>query len=246
MSRDSLQLISSWEESNKIMEDHIKELEIPGQQLQILEAGCGQRWPLDLTGCNYMLTGIDLDKNALEIRLNSEKDLDKAVVGNLRTAEFDDATFDVIFCSFVLEHISGAERVMSNFRKWLKPGGIIILRVPGPESVQGFVTRSTPHWFHVLYYRRVLKCENAGKAGYAPYPVFYDRVIWRRGMMEYCARCGLNIMSTYGAGYAKSGSGVVKPLISIFKMLMNILSFGYLSHRHTDLLYIIQRPREGL
>lgn len=42
---------------------------------------------------------------------------------------------------------------MKNFVTWVKPNGIIIIKIPDPYSVRGFVTRNTPFWFHVLYYR---------------------------------------------------------------------------------------------
>ena len=37
-----------------------------GRELQILEAGCGRKWPIDLSGVRYRLTGVDLDAKALE------------------------------------------------------------------------------------------------------------------------------------------------------------------------------------
>ena len=37
--------------------------------LNILEAGCGRRWQLDLSDIRYTLTGVDLDNNALDNRL---------------------------------------------------------------------------------------------------------------------------------------------------------------------------------
>jgi SAM-dependent methyltransferase len=236
-----LELVSSWERNNEIMESHIRNIAPPGRQLQILEAGCGQAWPIDLRGVDYVLTGLDLDKTALDLRLNNSKDLHKAIVGDLRTVTLPEASFDVIYSSFVLEHIAGAESVMHSFRQWIKPGGIIVLRVPDPQSVQGFVTRVTPHWFHVLYYRLVLKQPLAGTAGYAPYPVHYDPVIWRDGMKEFCQRNGLKILAEYGDGYLKPGKGLVKGIISAVKRAVSALSLGRLDYRHTNLLYILQR-----
>lgn len=42
------------------------------------------------------------------------------------------------------------------------PGGQIVVAAPNPYSVKGFVTRYTPHWFHVWYYRHVLHRPQAG------------------------------------------------------------------------------------
>ncbi|MGH9955766.1 MAG: methyltransferase domain-containing protein, partial [Pyrinomonadaceae bacterium] len=79
----------------------------------------------------------------------------------------------VIYNSFVLEHIEDASQVLQNSTRWLKPGGIVVLKIPDPDSVCGFITRVTPHWFHVFYYRYLLGARNAGKPGYAPYTIDY-------------------------------------------------------------------------
>ena len=241
MSSVNLKLTESWEQDTELMEAQIRRLSSSGRTLQILEAGCGQAWPLGLGGVDYVLTGLDFDKDALEIRLNTSKDLHKAIVGDLRTAEFPEASFDVIFNSFVLEHVSGAEAVMKNFVKWLRPGGIILLRIPDPQSVHGFMTRVTPHWFHVLYYRYVLNQKKAGMPGHAPYPVHYDRVLWRDHFAGFCLTNNLTIISEYGDGYIQSGRGIAKVLIAAFKRCVNIISLGRLDHRHTNLLYILER-----
>ncbi len=57
--------------------------------------------------------------------------------------------FDVIYCSYVLEHIENADVVLNRFVKWIKPNGIIIIKVLDPDSVHGYITRITPHWFHL-------------------------------------------------------------------------------------------------
>ncbi len=58
---------ASYQEIAQIQMDavraHAKQL---GRALSILEAGCGQRWTVNLRGTNYTLTGVDLDDVALE------------------------------------------------------------------------------------------------------------------------------------------------------------------------------------
>ncbi len=74
-----------------------------GKPIRILEAGCGSKWLLDLTVVEYTLTGVDVYERDLEIRKNKTKDLDEAIVGDLRTVALDADAFDVIYNSFVLE-----------------------------------------------------------------------------------------------------------------------------------------------
>ena len=125
-----------------------------GDGITILEADCGRALPLGLS-VTYTLVGLDLDEDALRLRVAHQRDLDDYRVGDLRDADFAPASFDVIYCSYVLEHVTGVERVLDNFARWIRPGGLIVLRIPDKDSVYSFVARSTPHWFHVLFCKYV-------------------------------------------------------------------------------------------
>lgn len=242
MDRDGcLELINNWNTLQLKIANHIKKNFVSGETLQILEAGCGQKWGINLEGITYYLTGVDLDKKALEIRKNIINDLHEIIEGDLRIVELQQNYYDVIYNSFVLEHVKGAEKVLTNFISWLKPGGIIILHIPDPYSVWGFITRSTPHWFHVLFYRYILGFSNAGRVGYGPYPVYYDLVVSRKGIREFCAKNDLTIIAEYGDGYSRPGQGITRVLIHLFKRIASALSVGVLSSRHTNLAYVIQK-----
>ena len=64
-----LKLIYNREQSLAVMEPRLK-LAARNGPLRILEAGCGTMWPLRLEGVEYQLTGVDVDRNALEVRGN--------------------------------------------------------------------------------------------------------------------------------------------------------------------------------
>lgn len=237
---DKLELIPSYEREYRLIENFIKQKAPANGVIRILEAGCGQRWVLSLDDVNYILTGVDSDPHALDVRKNVMGDLDEAVVGDLRTVYFDAGQFDVIYNSFVLEHIQGAEKVLEAFVCWLKPGGLIIIRIPDPDSVYGFITRATPHWFHIFYYRYILKRKTAGLPGYAPYPTYYDSVVSRQGVRKFCEKHNLSIEAEYGDGYMRPGSGLIQGAIDVIKRTIAFISFDKLSARHTNLLYVLQ------
>lgn len=48
--------------------------------------------------------------------------------------QYPDNTFDVIYCSHVLEHVSDDRKAMREFHRVLKDGGWAILQVPFPET----------------------------------------------------------------------------------------------------------------
>src|SRR5271165_4507365 len=86
-----------------------------GRPLSILEAGCGQCWTLNLSGVEYTLTGVDRDPVALELRKTNARDLDVAIVGDLCSVELPEASFDVVYSCFVLEHVQQADVALQNF-----------------------------------------------------------------------------------------------------------------------------------
>jgi SAM-dependent methyltransferase len=229
------------DEKVPFLSDLVKNQGPSDEPIDILEAGCGQRWLLNLEGTRFHLTGVDLDEDALEIRKNVRKDLDEAIHGDLRTIEFGDRRFDVIYSAFVLEHIDGAEAVLSRMTGWLKPGGLIVIEIPDPDSVKGIITRITPHWFHVLYYRHILGLETAGHPGHGPYRTYFDPVVSRRGMYAFADEHGLDVEAEYAFASWGPRSKAMRAFNGTVTRLVGVLSFGNYSDRHADLLYVLRR-----
>ena len=210
--------------------------------LRVLEAGCGREWHLSTDDLTIEISGIDLDSHALEFRRDVQKDLDHAIVGDLRTVQLPKVHFDVVYSSFVLEHVDGAERALDNIIGALKPGGLLIVRVPDLDGVQTHVARILPHWCAVLYYRFAWKIKNAGRPGFAPYPTHYDEVISTSGFREYCRRAGLNIIDQIGVGsYAERGTGILSHFVPFFARTISIATFGRVHDRHVDLTFVARK-----
>lgn len=209
--------------------------------INILEAGCGQKWPLDLADIDYKLTGVDISKEALEIRKENEGDLDRTIVDDLRNVKLDREEFDIVYCRDVLEHINGAEQVLTNFFKWLKNKGLIIVMFPDRDSVFGFITRFSPHWIHILYRKYILKFPNAGKPGFAPFPTYYDKIVSRYAFHDYCKSHGHNIVLEYGFPLNWKKTGWLAPGIKVMLKIFHYLSFGKLAADYGGLVYIIEK-----
>ena len=202
-------------------------------EIEILEAGCGRRWPYDLSGLRYVLTGVDVNADALRIRQQEKKDLHHIVLGDLRTVHFDRQRFDIIYSAFVLEHVPQAGLVLTNFLEWLKPGGLLILKFPDRDSVYGFVTRVTPFWVHILYKRYLVGNPHAGKPGHGPFPTVHEEIIGRRAFHAFVRQNGLIMREEYGFGTLPGLQGLVTKALSG-------LSFGNLAANYYNLLYILE------
>ncbi len=240
MSSSDIQMFADWDEEAAFLSKSLR-AEAEGRKVNVLEAGCGQRWPIDIDGLDVTLVGVDLDEDALAIRVE-QGDLHHAIHGDLRTADLPADTYDVIYNSFVLEHIPGAEGVLDNFVRWAKPGGVILIRFPDRDSVFGFITRFTPHWFHVFYKRWVVGNKNAGKPGHEPYETFYDPVVSRKGFVDYCERSGLEIVAERGFPVDKAESGTKMKIAVAAARVFGKLSFGRLATDHMWLTYVVKVP----
>ncbi|WP_426565844.1 class I SAM-dependent methyltransferase [Angustibacter sp. McL0619] len=220
----------------------VRELAPDGRELNVLEAGCGKRWPVDLDGVPHRLTGVDTDTEALKVRRETRGDLDVEIVGDLRTVELGTDEYDVVYCSYVLEHVAGAELVMDRFVAALRPGGRLIIRIPDADSVYGWVTRRTPFWFHVAYKRYVKGNANAGRPGYGPYPTVYDDVISRRGLEAYAGSRGLGVVAEYGTNHHLGVFGRGAVVVNAALHVISLLSFGRLSASHNNVAVVLQKP----
>lgn len=236
-----LPLLWSYQDVKDEMQRVMLAQRVPGRAVEILEAGCGRRWNVRLDGLDYKVTGVDLDALAVETRMSLRKDLDEVIIGDLLKVDLGDRKFDIIYSSFVLEHVIGAEALLRRFVGWVQPGGIILIRIPDPDSVKGLVTKLTPHWFHVWYYRVVLRYAGAGEPGRPPYPTIYDPVVTRRGIRAFASRNGLIVEAEYGSGGTKKNDRLIDRAINLFTWAVSALSFGRYSDKHTDLMFVLRR-----
>lgn len=232
----------SLQEENEIVTGLVSAGAARSSPLEILEAGCGRTWSLSLPGVSYRLTGVDLDAHALEARQTLARDLDEAIVGDVRLVSLGSRRFDVVFCAYVLEHVEGAQAALENFARWLKPGGLLILRVPDRDSAFGFVARSTPFWFHVAVWRYVYGSREAGKPGHAPYPAHYDPILGSEELQEFCRTRGLAIRRML-AHSGLEGTGTLRQLSVAFLRVLGALSWGALPARHNNLTFVIEKTQ---
>lgn len=210
--------------------------------LRILEAGCGRRWYLDLAGVDFQLTGVDLNSESMRIRADQFGDLDEAIIGDLREISLLPDSYDVAYCSFVLEHVAGAEQVLDRLLAALKPGGLLLLRIPDGDSVYGFLARHSPHWLHVQFKRRIQRNRLAGTPGRGPFPTVYDQVVSWKGITAYCARHGMEIVDAYSSNFYLDhfrgfAASVDRGLRWVARM-----SRGRLTADHSNLAFVIRRP----
>jgi len=208
------------------------------QTIRILEAGCGRRWSLDLTGVRFSLTGVDINPDCMKAR----SDLDCQIVGDLRSVELDPGYYDVAFSSFVLEHIDGAEEVLKRLIAALKPGGFLLLRIPDRDSAYGFMARHSPHRLHVLFKRYIQGNRNAGKPGHGPFPVAYDPVVSWHGIVDFCNLHGLEITDALSSDFYVRSLGAYSMPARLALRLVALLSMGRFTDAYINMAIVVRKP----
>ncbi len=107
------------------------------------------------------LYGKDWDLFGIEMSEDSAKQAEsksgaKIFVGDILDAQYPPATFDVITCFDVFEHLYEPRRVMEKVAEWLKPNGIFYILVPNVESAERRVFGSYWHGLelprHLFHY----------------------------------------------------------------------------------------------
>lgn len=153
-----------WIERNATLASH-------KQSGAILDLGCSSGAFLhSLPAADWKLYGIEM--SAESAKEAQRKTGAKVFIGEILQADFAPASFDVITCFDVLEHLYEPRRVMAKVAEWLKPGGIFYVLVPNIDSAEGRVFGSYWHGLelprHLFHYcPGSLKCL-AEAAGLCP------------------------------------------------------------------------------
>jgi 2-polyprenyl-3-methyl-5-hydroxy-6-metoxy-1,4-benzoquinol methylase len=131
-----------------------------GTVLEIIDIGCG-------TGHNsramvakgHRVRGIDISEHA--IARYRENGFDGRTMDIERGLEFADASFDLAFCSEVIEHLVRPERFAAEVYRVLRPGGRLVLSTPNSAfwlyrilALFGWVVSDVQHPMHLRFFTR--------------------------------------------------------------------------------------------
>lgn len=224
----------------------VRRLTPNGTSVKVLEAGCGEfPSPLGLGEDETFIVGIDVS----ERQVARNQWADEKVLGDLETYDLAPAAFDVVVSWDVLEHLSAPEAALSRFVRTVKPGGILVIKVPNLLSGKGLITKLTPYAFHVWAYKHIFGYRNPGEDDRPPFRTFLRRTIRPRALLAFAQAHGLSV-EMFGTWEADKQSGVRRRYRltgrrwRLIHRAVKTLSFGRLDLEATELVAVFRRPVE--
>ncbi len=113
-----------------------------------LGAGAGRVKQMNFKGLARRVVGVDPDPRVRENRF-----LDEAYEGFADRLPFADATFDIVVCDNVLEHLTDPDVVLREVARVLKPAGVFLAKTPNRTHYMPLIAALTPIAFHRLINR---------------------------------------------------------------------------------------------
>jgi len=218
--------------------------ELNSAELAVYEAGGGATsfLPLDIMRRAHV-TVVDIDETQ---NLNNDY-ADEKILGDIQTYRFQPESFDLVICYNVIEHLPDAQAALLRFCECLKKNGLILIGAPNPNSLSGIVTKYTPHWFHVWFYRHVRGDMDAGKPGEAPFPTYFHPLVSLVNLDAFAKAHDLEVI--YRREYEsprfpemRARKPVFGALIDLAARAMNLLLLGSTDVRNGD-YHVILRKR---
>jgi len=219
---------------------------LPPGKLAIYEAGGGSTSFLPLNVLDRAhVTVVDIDEN--QIRNNTYAQ--QTILADIQSYRFQPETFDLVICYNVIEHLPDVEAALLRFCEALKQGGLILIGAPNPASLSGVVTKYSPHWFHVWFYRHVRGDKNAGLPGQAPFPTFFHPLVSLPMLEAFAAQHGLQVI--YKKQYEsprfpemRARNPVLAALLDAVAAVANLFLSGKADVRRGDYHAILRKRRQ--
>jgi len=130
-----------WQILEKSTRDLIKKYSQKGKT--ILDAGVGMGRVLGPLN-NLKRYGIDISLDYLEI---ARKNGINVAFSKIEDMPYKDSVFDFIVVSDVLEHVFNLHQCCSEILRVLRPGGILVVRVPFKEDLTPYLSKDLPYEF---------------------------------------------------------------------------------------------------
>jgi SAM-dependent methyltransferase len=162
----------------------------------------------------------------------------EVTVGDLRAVPLPPRSFDIVYCSLLLDRISHVQLVLDRFAAGLRPGGLLLLRIRDRDCAAGFLDRRLPGWARRALWTRLYP----GEPG--PFPAVYEPTASGRGITAYMLMRGLVITQRKTTRTPPSQPERLARVLGVTRGLITRLSRGRLTDAHDEMLFVIRKPED--
>jgi ubiquinone/menaquinone biosynthesis C-methylase UbiE len=157
-----------------------------------LDVGCGWRIlgrdlePLEdeMVANAALVVGCDLSLESL----TKHRNIRKLVLASADNFPFEDASFDLITCNMVVEHLDDPAKCFAEMARLLSPGGELIVHTPNLRNYAVFLNHTIARKLPRKFVLRLIKLsENRGEEDVF---ITYYRANTVRRLAEICGRVG--------------------------------------------------------
>jgi SAM-dependent methyltransferase len=171
-----------WERRRALLLGEVR----PGER--VLDLGCGAgRFVAALREAGAEPVGVELAEAALERARANAPGADLRRVADDGSLPLEHASFDLVWCSEVLEHVPDTAHLLLEVRRVLRPGGRLLVTVPDHRRLRTAVialTRFEAHFDplgqHVRFYTRRSLATTLEHAGFEDVRVRPGLTAWAR------------------------------------------------------------------
>ena len=216
---------------------------LPPGEVAVYEAGGGAASYLPAALLDRArVTVVDIDPTQIHNNAYART----RICGDAQTYRLPPESIDLVASYNVIEHLPDVGGALDRFAEAVRPGGLILIGAPYPRSLSGLVTKHSPHWFHVWFYRRIRGHARAGEPGEPPFPVHYHPLVLPRRLKAHMARHGFE--TVYERVYESPRFAEMRlrhPGLGRFvdglTTLMNVALGGRTNVRHGDYHLILRK-----
>jgi len=146
-----------WQTSGEVYESFVRRYATPG--CGWLDVGCGRGGIVELLGDQARLcVGADLDLASLREHRAPHT---RRVVAPVEALPFAAESFDLVTCSWVIEHLADPRRAFAKVARVLAPGGHWVFLAPNARNVVTLANRLIHHRWQAWLVRRLYARDEA-------------------------------------------------------------------------------------